>query len=462
MDSSTTVVPADFLMHGHEARDPTGLAARLAEQFREQNREVLNIVGVALQTRYDGTRVRLEVTSGTTVGAVPLRFPTSGRAELGLVIRPRYDWPGLGAMLGEMGWKVLPAPLALPNLPRSERKVPPWVLSAIVLGRIQALLASLQRKFEMIRSVRPAPHGQVDWQEYATCHIARGQFTQVPCRHPELSKDRHLQGAIHFTLRRHLASLESQRQGSPFVVRLIAWCGDLLDQVQTAPPRTPTDTQMRRWMQTGLRSSTLREALDAIAWTVEERGLAGLCDLHGLPWSMSMETFFEAWVESLLEQVARKVGGVLRSGRQRQTVVPIEWDPPYQGSQRFLLPDLLLETDAGVILVDAKYKDHWEELSLHRWGELAETIRERHREDLLQVLAYASTQDAPRVVACLVYPCRRQTWDSLGERDRRFHRASIGVGTRTVRLLLAAVPMDVCADQVMEPLAVALHQALIL
>src|SRR5262249_39686270 len=111
---------------------------------------------------------------------------------------------------------------------------------------------------------------------------------------------------------------------------------------------------MKGWMRVGLRSVYLREGLEAIAWTVDERGLAGLCDLQGLPWSMSMESFFEAWVESLAAQVAHRIGAVLSTGRQRQTLVPIEWDPPFQGSQRFLLPDLILESHRGAIVIDAK------------------------------------------------------------------------------------------------------------
>jgi hypothetical protein len=459
-DSSTTILPADFLCRGQGARDPAPLAARLAEQFRKQNHEVLSAIRVDIGTRYDGSQVSLEVTTGMTIGAVPLRSPTSGRTEFGLVVRPRYEWPGLGAMLGEMGWKIIPHPLALPNLPRSERKVPPWVLSAIVLGRIQALLASLRRGFEMPTIVRTAPHGQVDWQRYATHHLVRGKFLEVPCRFPDLTVDRLLQGAIHFTLRRHLASLQNQRHAGPFVISLITWCTQLLDQVRSAVPLVPTDLQMCAWMQSGLRSASLREGLDAIAWTVEQRGLAGICDAHGLPWSMSMEQFFEAWAECVLRQVARHMGGVVRSGRQRQTLVPIEWDPPYQGSQRFLLPDLVMETASGIVIMDAKYKDHWEDLSFHRWSEIEEMVRERHRADLLQVLAYAGTLDTPRLVACLAYPCRTATWESLYERRRLFHRATVGNGSRTVNVLLTAIPMDARVERVVTPLAIELHRVL--
>jgi len=44
-----------------------------------------------------------------------------------------------------------------------------------------------------------------------------------------------------------------------------------------------------------MRTDVFLEGVQAIDWTVEERGLAGLRDLEGIPWTMLMEQFFEAW-----------------------------------------------------------------------------------------------------------------------------------------------------------------------
>ena len=143
-----------------------------------------------------------------------------------------------------------------------------------------------------------------------------------------------------------------------------------------------------------------------------------------------MDAFFEAWAETVLAAVGRKIGGILRTGRQRQTVTPLSWDPPYLGSQKSLVPDLVLDREDQTVIVDAKYKEHWEEMQRTRWTNLDEEIRERHREDLLQVLAYANLSTKARTIVCLVYPCQEETWKSLRERNLLFNRASIGVGTR--------------------------------
>jgi hypothetical protein len=57
---------------------------------------------------------------------------------------------------------------------------------------------------------------------------------------------------------------------------------------------------------------------------------------------------------------------------------------------------------------DAKYRRHWEELQQGTWHEQNTELHERHREDLLQALAYANLESTADVVCCLVYPARRE------------------------------------------------------
>ncbi len=435
-------------MRGQPPRDPSPQTARLATQFIRQNRSVLSELGASIEQRYNGQSVELAIHSTTKIGAIPLLSPTTGRPDYGLVVKPRFNWVGLGPMLADMGWRVTPSPLSLPMLPRSERKIPAWVLSTIVLFRLRALLDQLERRFELVRETRSAPRGSVDWTAYATASVARAQFARVPCRFPDLRDDRELKGAIRFALQKQLQALEGQRSAGAFVLALITLCGELLDKVRDVAPRLPAPREFDAWMRGSLRAESFRDGLQAIEWTVDERGLAGLADLQGLPWVMSMEAFFEAWCEAVVAKVARKIGGTVRSGRLRQTVVPLSWDPPYLGSQKSLLPDLVLERGETTIIVDAKYKEHWEEMQNRSWGRLQDELRERHRADLLQVLAYANLARTPRVVVCLAYPCSGTTWRSLRERQRLFHRATLRAGDRNVDLLLTAFPMGERIDDV--------------
>lgn len=429
-------------------RDPRVAAARMAEQFIHQNRAILSVLGVEMRQEYDGRDVMLALRAGNEIGAVPLLSPTSARPDYGLVVQPRFPWPGIGPMLGDMGWRVSPAPLKLPLLRRSERRVPVWVLSLMILVRLKCLLDRMERRFEMTNEIRSTPRGTVDWGIYATRHVANGRALSIPCSYPDLRDDRLLKGAIRHTLEKQLRALETQKGQGAFAHRLIEMAQELLRKVAGVAAYVPSPTQLSSWMQRPLRSAHLTDGIQAMEWTIEDRGLAGLSDLEGIPWTMPMEAFFEAWVETVLEGVARATGARMRTGRKRETVHPLDWRPPYLGTQKSLIPDLWLEWDDVTLIVDAKYKRHWEELLRHSWRDAEQEFQERHREDLLQVMAYANLARTRRVIACLTYPCSADNWLSLKDRARSFHTALVTAQPRQVEVWLTAIPFSIPAGEI--------------
>lgn len=427
-------------------------AARLADQFVTQNRSLMALLEVRIDRDYDGNDVRLLIHAGNAVGAIPLLSPTTARPDYGLIVQPRFPWAGIGPMLAEMGWRVTPTPLRLPLLHRSERRVPAWVLSFMILVRLKALLDSMNRRFELIREARRAPRGAVHWAEYATRSLPNASFLSVPCTFPDLRDDRFIRGAVRHTVERQLRSLETQKEHGAFVHRLMELGQQILRRVQAVPVYVPSSTTLAVWLQRPMRTDEFVGGLQAIEWTIEERGLAGASDLEGIPWIMPMDQFFEAWVETIFRVISQRTGGTMRIGRKRETTHPINWEPPHVSSQKALVPDLWLEWDSITMIVDAKYKRHWEEMQQHSWANLEEQLREQHRNDLLQVLAYANLARTPRVIACLAYPCTLQNWSSLSERGRLVHKAELTVGSRSLYLWLTAFPMATAIERITLPL----------
>jgi len=167
---------------------------------------------------------------------------------------------------------------------------------------------------------------------------------------------------------------------------------------------------------------------------------------------MEMDEFFEAWIETIFRSVARTTAGLLKIGRLRQTSRPISWEPPYIGSQRSLVPDIWLEWGSTTLVIDAKYKRHFEELQMQRWSEIEADWKEQHRNDLLQVLAYANLAESRTIVSCLVYPCTPLTWNHLKDAGKLFHKAEITAGERALHLWMTAAPMKASIDEVAGPI----------
>lgn len=438
-DSSSLRLPVGQLLgRGKPPAQAAALESRLASQFINMNRGPLAELGIeATATPTQDGHVDVALATSARIGAIPLRSPVSGETEYGVLVSPRFGWDGVGEMLVGTGARILPRLPRLSLLPRSARAVPAWVIAAVVLSRLEALLEQMTRRFEPMEELSDRPRGRVTWATYVSRHIARGRPERVPCRFSSLQSDARLLGAAHATALKQLAALAIVRSDALIARRLMERFERLRQLLSEHPPRWGgLDDLAGAW-----RVEAVDRAIEAMSWTRDDRGLAGISPAGGLPWWLPMEQVFEAWVEVIVRDAARLAGGIVRTGRLRQTVRPLGWSPPYAGSQRFLLPDLEWLREDKLVVLDAKYKSHWEELEEEHWFGLRESVREAHRADLLQVLAYAAASDAKRVTCALVYPCSETTWASLRARDRVWHAADVPAGARSVQLRLMALPL---------------------
>lgn len=443
-NSRHEINPESFF--GLENIDPrlkNGIVARFLNQFISLNSSVLNQFDLKVSLSYDGSKVRMVIVTGARVGASPLKSPRTGKYELGLIIKPRFGWNGIGPTMAIVGWKNVPEILDQPIMKVSEKNIPPWVLSSLVLKRIDALIKKIDRKFSFQEQILPSPKGTVNWASYSANSMSKAKFFDFECRYPSLVSNQQLRGIIHFALLKQIQSLRSQYGQGLHVRALIAICTELIAKVSDAPPVKVQNYLLEKLFATSFNSEDFKKGIQAIDWTVNNRGLAGLGDVGGVPWLMSMEVLFENYVESVFENLAKLKGGVLKSGRRRETIISINWERRSEGSQGYLLPDLTYKRDEeSLYIIDAKYKSHWEEIVVRNWHALEDEVREAHRNDLFQILAYSSVYNVSKISSCLVYPCRRKIFEELKSRNRAISKATIVFEDKVIYIRLIAIPLD--------------------
>lgn len=437
------MVPAEIL--GPTRRE--GVTGTHLYDFVEANRSTLELIDVRSEITPATGGMLARLRPGGSVGAVPLYAADTRRIAAGLVVRPRFGWAGIGPLLHRIGWSAAPSILTLPLVPGSAREVPPWVLGGPIIVRLRRLLREITRGFRMHAEIRQQPRGQIMWRQYVTEQVARGRFERLPCRFPELGPDLVLKGYVRWGLERVLGSLLPYAAADPIARNLAGEAEGLLLEVKAVEARSPGPGHLARLLRAqGLPSEWLAAGLQALQWLADERGLAGPAESDGLPWVLPMHELFERWVEAVVRAWARGFGGVVRSARTAETLIPLHWSRGAAASLTSLQPDLVVRApDGHVIVLDAKYKGHFMELDDQRWIEQGEVLREEHRHDLHQVLAYAAAFEAERVTAVLVYPMRLGAWERLRDSGRTVSAAEVSAGGRRLTVALAALPVEVPA-----------------
>lgn len=413
-----------------------------ADGFIAANREAFDSLELTTEIVPTANEIGLRLRSGGSIGAIPLRAPDTRKIRGGVVVAPRFGWDGIGRVLQLTGWAARPRVLQMPLVPGSAREVPPWVLAGPVLQRLEELLREMRRGFHFTEEVRESPRGQILWNLYASEQAGRAAFHRIPCRYPDLGRDQLLRSYVRWGVTRVRQSLLPHATADVIARSLVENADSLLYDLRDVGERTPSHRQIEEFSRTGLPSAILKQGLQALGWVVDERGLAGTTENDGLAWSLPMHELFERWVERIARAWAHEIGAEVRTGRQLQTVVPIEWEAGAHSSMKALVPDVVLRHGDTVYVIDAKYKGHFQELDDTRWMELQEELRNEHRHNIHQILAYAALFDAPNVVAILAYPMHSATWARLSERGGSVTRAQLHASGRSLSLALAGVPIQ--------------------
>ena len=328
-------------------------------------------------------------------------------------------------------------------MPGAAKEVPPWVLAGPIIERFRALLGELTPGFRWQEETRQSPRGQILWDRYQNEQLRSGRFHELPCRFPDLGPDLLLRGMIRWGIEVVRRSLAGWVAIDPIARCLAELAAELSLKIVDAKEIVPSKAQLDGILLTNnLPSFALQRGMQALAWLVDERGLAGTAQNDGLAWCLPMHELFERWVEHLVRLWRRGIGAQVRSGRVHETLVPIRWKRAESRSLNSLVPDLVVQRGLHTWIVDAKYKGHFEELDEHRWAELAAELRQEHRHDLHQVLAYASVLGAEQVTTVLAYPMRLHTWEALAERNMTFTSAAVNTGTRRLTIALIGLPLQ--------------------
>jgi len=309
-------------------------------------------VDVALGARRHRTAHQILGGPGGHTGA-PFRSAQGQSVAGGLVIRSRFRM-GLG-------------------------EIPPWALARPVIGRLAELLRTAKRGYRDKAENLKRPRGRILWAEYTSEQMLRGKWDTLPCRYSDLATDPKLRRSVRWGLERVRADLMSVGGRDILAMHLAHESMRLLASI-SEPPLFPARQELESSLgrKDFLIDVAIARGLEALGWLVDERGLGGGRELHGLAWTLKLDQLWELCVAAHVSGLARHTGGQLYLGHKGQTVFPLQWTDPGLRSLGHLTPDLVLRRHDELRVFDAKYKAHFAELDEAGWQRIAEDVRDSH------------------------------------------------------------------------------------
>lgn len=380
--------------------------------FIELNREAFLYLNIEAK-QVNG---ELHLLTNGYVGAVPLRMPQAGKgkAVTDLIIRPRYgvhetDWfAWMSEMADFAGVSLTPETDSHLKLTRSEGTPTPRYLMAqeVVKNMVTVVKSHDWQLFKNERKQLKRPVGNVDWTKYAKQAadpqkrlLFPTQVNVMTQNHTEFERALNvLSEAIQIINSRLTPNRIKQNcaQNIAFLRRQISLSRSVTHETE------PFHIQMRE-------SADVQQLKASLNMFIQQQ------TKKEYSWRIDFSMLFERYVQKLLAHTVERVDNNTRIGH---ILIPHYGHQVSQLMPRYLEPDMVAQFAGQQIVLDAKYKSYF----YNRFGENHESQQERIRQDVHQIIAYASLIDAR--TAIIMAPV---DGDKVVEEISQYDRITIGV-----------------------------------
>ncbi|MHC1787215.1 MAG: hypothetical protein AB9880_09170 [Christensenellales bacterium] len=404
---------------GFRVKGGFGSPTESMRRFIAYNAECLDFLGVQALIEGVDPRPSLHLRTGQYIGAIPLRRPDSGNQGGDLLVYPRFGkrgeaFPKLTKLLSLLEEVIHPE--YLPSLPLASGAMvrPPLYYDALkYVDLFEEATRQSWRKFRVECGLFPYPKANTQWDAYARRSANPENALSYPVKGSVLSGDHpEWQMLKHVLL---LAIRELSKSTTPQEIRLpsLRKADSLLQVTREIQPRATSDIPLHFTDPKDIKSLKAQASL-----LLRQEGSAMSA------WRMDIAELFERYVQFVLAKTVAELPARLYKNPHfvSHSAIPA-W------GLRQLEPDALLMIGDTMVAVDAKYKAHY-----YGQGVTSDTLRETHRADLHQILAYCSFADSFDKLGMLIYPA-----DAYSQRRLVYRNPYLG-NSNTIWLI--GLPFD--------------------
>ncbi|KKS44084.1 MAG: hypothetical protein UV05_C0012G0013 [candidate division CPR1 bacterium GW2011_GWA2_42_17] len=318
-----------------------------------------------------------------------MRSPDTGKQIGDFVVTPRYTGNGRYEdyieILNLLGSEINPEITDSIPLASGRNFRPPMYLEAARFIRtLEEVTKRSWRKFDRVEKITNEPRGQINWNKYIQKEYKAENKLRFPVGKNILSEFHDEYSQIRYVF--DLCKVELLSANTPLRIRLnIRNKLDYLDEklYEHFP------------LQTNLVQVRFSDSPTVKSCKLQANRILDFNLVDSTAWRVDFADVFEKFVQHVFKEVAKESGGRLLANYKFDGY----FFRQYAWELNHLEPDAILQKGKATVFIDAKYKSHL----YNKYG-ASEILKEEHRRDLHQLLAYTSFSKTETKFGLLCYP----------------------------------------------------------
>jgi hypothetical protein len=359
------------------------------QKFIDYNSELFKFLGVQPYLVGTDQSISLIFRSSSFIGSIPLRASDTGKQIGDFVVMPRFTgrdkFEDYIEILNLLGTEI--SPEVVDSLPLASGKNfrPPLYLEAVkFIASLEKLTSQPWRKFDNVEKVSSQPTGQINWTKYINNEYKVENRLKFPAKINVLSEFHSEYAEIKYVYelcKRELLSANTPQRIKTILRNKLSF---LEERLYYHKPKETNRILIR--LSDSPNVKTCKQQANKIL-------NFNLCD--STAWRVDFSDVFEKFVQFIFKEAAKETGGRLYSNFKFHS----KTSKHYSWELKHIEPDAIFQKENLLIFIDAKYKSN-----LYNKFDQSEILKEDHRHDLHQIMAYSSFSKTDFKFGFLCYP----------------------------------------------------------
>lgn len=359
------------------------------QKFIDYNSEQFKFLGVRPYIIGSDQSTALTFHSSGFIGSIPLRASDTGKQIGDFVVMPRFTgrdrFEDYIEILNLLGTEI--SPEVIDSLPLASGKNfrPPLYLEVVkFIASLEKLTMRPWRKFDNIEKKSNQPTGQVNWTKYFNSEYKVENRLKFPTRANVLSEFHSEYAEIRYVFDMCKSELLSANTPQRIKNTLRNKLNFLEERLYYHKPK-PTNQIVIRFSDSPNVKACKEQANKILNFNL----------VDSTAWRVDFSDVFEKFIQHIFKETAKEIGGRLYSNFKfrSKTLKHYSWE------LKHIEPDAIFEKENFMVFIDAKYKSN-----LYNKFDQSEVLKEYHRQDLHQIMAYSSFSKSDFKYGFLCYP----------------------------------------------------------